>query len=166
MKLTITIFRLAVMAFVVAGAPMSAQAGGSPMEQRNEKVVRDAFETWATEGGNVFKILAPDVKWTIPGSGPVAGTYHGIDDFMARASVPLVQRLAGPLKPKVHHIWAVDDRVIIRFDGSAMTTSGATYTNQFVWIFKMDDGQVVEAEAFLDLIAYQTVVDNNPVRAQ
>ena len=49
----------------------------------------------------------------------------------------------------------------IRFDGAATTTSGAPYTNQFVWIFKMQDGRAVEAEAFLDLVAYQEVIDNN-----
>jgi hypothetical protein len=38
----------------------------------------------------------------------------------------------------------------IRFDGTATTTSGAPYANQFVWIFRMEDGVVVEAEAFLD----------------
>jgi ketosteroid isomerase-like protein len=66
----------------------------------------------------------------------------------------------------VHHIWAVEDRVIIRFDASATTTSGAQYRNQFVWIFRMEDGSVVEAEAFLDLAAYQEVVDNNEPRQQ
>lgn len=64
----------------------------------------------------------------------------------------------------MHHIWAVGDRVIIRFDASATTTSGAPYRNQFVWIFRMEGGSVVEAEAFLDLVAYQQVVDNNEPR--
>nr|WP_246763299.1 hypothetical protein [Rhizobium sp. 007] len=58
------------------------------------------------------------------------------------------------------------DMVIIRFDGTATTTSGAPYRNQFVWIFRMKDGSVVEAEAFLDLVAYQQVVENNEPRAQ
>nr|WP_245476814.1 hypothetical protein [Bradyrhizobium sp. Leo170] len=33
-------------------------------------------------------------------------------------------------------------------------------------LFKMKDGSVVEAEAFLDLVAYQQVVDNNEPRQQ
>ncbi len=44
------------------------------------------------------------------------------------------------------------------------TTSGAPYRNQFVWIFRLRDEIVVEAEAFLDLAAYQQVVDNNQLR--
>ena len=134
-------------------------------EDRNEAIVREAFEKWGT-GGNVFEILSPDVVWTIHGSGPVAKTYTSLEEFTAEGSRPLVSRLSGALIPEVHHIWAVDDRVIIRFDASSTTTSGNAYNNQFVWIFRLDDGAVVEAEAFLDLVAYQEVVDNNEPRTQ
>lgn len=138
-----------------------ASASSSQTTERNEATVREAFENWAAGSGNVFDILSADVRWTIHGSGPVADTYHGVEDFLQRGSAPLVSRLSSPLMPEVRHIWAQDDRVIIRFDASATTTSGAPYRNQFVWIFRMDDGSVVEAEAFLDLVSYQHVVDNN-----
>ena len=155
-------------ALLLASALLSvpAHAQASDMAARNEAIVRQAFDKWA-EGGNVFaELLAPDVRWTIPGSGPVAGTYIGLKDFVERASAPLVSRLATPIVPTVRHIWAIGDTVIIRFDGSATTTSGAPYANQFVWIFRMSNGVVTEAEAFLDLAAYQEVVDNNAPRAR
>ncbi len=129
---------------------------------QNETVVRDAFDDWAAGQGGVFDLLSPDVVWTIHGSGPVAGTYSGSEDFSRRASAPLISRLSTPLVPDVHDIWAVGDAVIIRFDASATTTAGDPYRNQFVWIFRMKDGLVVEAEAFLDLVAYQHVIENNP----
>lgn len=96
----------------------------------------------------------------------MAGTYRGIHDFVKRASVPLIIRLATPLVPEVRSIWADGNTVLIRFDASATTTSGAPYNNQFVWIFRMKDGAVVEAEAFLDLAACRQVVENNEPRAQ
>ncbi|MCK4206955.1 nuclear transport factor 2 family protein [Brucella pituitosa] len=160
---------LIALAFIVIAAPTQANtatASFAETEARNEAVVRKAFEGWAAGSGTVFDLLSPEVRWTIPGSGPVADTYNGVEDFLQRGSVPLVSRLASPLTPKVHHIWAVEDRVIIRFDASATTTSGAPYSNQFVWIFRMENGSVVEAEAFLDLVAYQEVVDNNVPRQQ
>jgi ketosteroid isomerase-like protein len=136
------------------------------IEAQNKTIVREAFEKWRA-GGNLFAVLlAPDVVWTIHGSDPVAGTYRSVEDFLARASAPLISRLATPLVPEVHNIWADGDTVIIRFDGSATTTSGAAYNNQFVWIFRMENGTVVEAEAFLDLTAYRKVVENNEPRAQ
>ncbi|CCV13944.1 nuclear transport factor 2 family protein [Mesorhizobium sp. STM 4661] len=136
------------------------------VETRNKAIVRAAFEKWRA-GTYVFaELLAPDVVWTIHGSGPVAGTYRSQKDFVERASVPLTSRLSTPVLPEVHNIFADGDMVIIRFDGSATTTSGAPYRNQFVWIFRMKDGSVVEAEAFLDLVAYQQVVENNEPRAR
>jgi uncharacterized protein len=135
-------------------------------ETRNKEIVRKAFETWRS-GGNVFEaLLVPDVVWTIHGSGPVAGTYRGLQNFIQNASMPLVSRLATPIVPDVRSIMADGDKVSIRFDGSATTTSGAPYRNQFVWIFRMAEGRVVEAEAFLDLAAYQQVVENNQPRTR
>jgi ketosteroid isomerase-like protein len=160
---------LIALAFVIAVPPAHANTAAAPVaesEARNEAIVREAFEGWAAGSASVFDLLSPGIRWTIPGSGPEDDTYHGVDDFVQRASAPLVSRLASPLTPEVHHIWAVEDRVIIRFDASATTTSGAQYRNQFVWIFRMEDGSVVEAEAFLDLAAYQEVVDNNEPRQQ
>jgi uncharacterized protein len=145
--------------------PVSPPIALASETTQNEAIVRNAFDTWA-EGTYIFdRILAPDVVWTIHGSGPVAGTYTSMEDFVARASVPLVSRLATPLIPEVHDLWAIGDTVIIRFDGSATTTSGAPYANQFVWIFRMENGLVTEAEAFLDLMAYEEVVKNNAPRA-
>ncbi|MEO1605422.1 MAG: nuclear transport factor 2 family protein [Pseudomonadota bacterium] len=156
------VLHVAACALVLTTSPIAALADQTA---DNEKTVRDAFDTWA-EGEYIFgQILAPDVVWTIHGSGPVAGIYTSMDDFVERASVPLVSRLATPLIPEVHDLWAIGDAVIIRFEGSATTTSGAPYNNQFVWIFRMEDGLVTEAEAFLDLMAYYEVVDNNAPRA-
>jgi uncharacterized protein len=138
----------------------------SLVEKQNKETVRKAFETWRA-GGSVFQtLLVPDIVWTIHGSGPVAGTYRGLQDFIQNASMPLVSRLATPIVPDVRYILADGDKVSIRFDGTATTTSGAPYRNQFLWIFKMADGRVVEAEAFLDLVAYQHVIENNQPRAQ
>ncbi|MBL6080390.1 nuclear transport factor 2 family protein [Belnapia sp. T18] len=154
-------FAGAALALALAAAPAGA---ADPAKSSNEEIVRRAFEEWSA-GDNVFaRLLAPDVVWTIHGSGPVAGTYRSREEFVERASRPLIIRLATPLVPRVHHIWAVGDTVIIRFEASASTTAGGAYSNQFVWIFRMRDGVVVEAEAFLDLVAYQRAVDTSEPR--
>ncbi|KKX26692.1 nuclear transport factor 2 family protein [Rhizobium sp. LC145] len=159
---------LIVSALVATIGPAQANTAvpDTDIEARNQAIVSEAFDKWRA-GGNIFAgLLAPDVVWTIHGSGPVAGTYRSVEDFIERASAPLISRLATPLMPEVHDIFADGNTVIIRFDGSATTTSGAPYRNQFVWIFRMEEGSVVEAEAFLDLAAYQNVVENNEPRAQ
>jgi ketosteroid isomerase-like protein len=150
---------------LVAGAcaatAVPALAEQSDTSGRNAALVRQVFDSWAA-GGSVFDpLLAPDVRWTINGSGSLAGTCEGRDSFLEDASLSLVSRLSSPVVPDVHAIWAVEDTAIVRFDGSATTTSGATCENQFVWIFRLEDERFVEAEVFLDLAAYQEVVENN-----
>jgi uncharacterized protein len=138
-----------------------AEATDRTETERNREIVRRAFEAWVN-GESVFdELLADNVVWTIHGSNPVAGTYNGKEAFVERASAPLVSRLQTSIIPVVHAIWADGDAVIVRFDGSATTTSGAPYRNQFVWIFWMEEDVVTRAEAFLDLAAYREVVDNN-----
>ncbi|MCO4317725.1 nuclear transport factor 2 family protein [Phyllobacterium sp. 21LDTY02-6] len=164
-KSTNWLMAVILLAFTLAAAPASSNTAADTAESRNEAIVREAFDGWS-KGENVFRILSPQVKWTIMGSGPIAGVYNSRDDLVGRGAGPLVSRLAGPLKPVLHHVWASGDKVIIRFDASAPTSSGATYSNSFVWIFTMKDGEVTEAEAFLDLVAYQDVLDNNSPRSQ
>lgn len=165
-RLCATLIPAAVVATVVAAVPVRAQSPAPSIKAsaRNETTVRAAFDRWRT-GGSVFTgLLSPDIVWTIPGSGQVVGTHRGLRDFVDRASVPLVSPLATSLTPEVRNVWAVGNQVIIRFEASATTTSGTPYRNQFVWIFKMKDDLIVEAEAFLDLVAYQQVVDSNQPR--
>lgn len=166
--ITLVLLSLALSSAAVANtAATKVQAPASAaIEQRNREIVQAAFEEWR-EGTYVFaELLAPDVVWTIHGSGPVAGIYRNQKDFIEQASRPLTSRLATPIVPEVHNIFADGDTIIIRFDGTATTTSGAPYRNQFVWILKMKNGLVVNAEAFLDLVAYQQVIDNNAPRSQ
>jgi ketosteroid isomerase-like protein len=135
-------------------------------ETQNKAIVRAGFEKWR-DGGNVFtELLSPNVVWTIHGTGSVAGTYRSLEDLVERGAGPLISRLTTPVLPEVPTIYADGDMVIVRFNGSAPTTSGGTYRNQFVWLLRMKNGSVVEAEAFLDLVAYQQVVENNEPRPQ
>src|SRR5688572_8136652 len=129
----------------MASAYASTIPAAADIEAQNKTIVREAFEEWRA-GGNLFAILlAPDVVWTIHGSDPVAGTYHSVEDFVARASAPLISRLATPLVPKLHHIWADGEMVIVRFDGSAANTSVAPYNNQFDWILRMKNDVAIQA---------------------
>ena len=155
---------LTALALLAGPALASTAPSDATASARNEAIVRQAFDRWAAGGDLFAMLLAPDVVWTIHGSGPVAGTYRNREDFVERASRPLISRLATPVIPQVHRIWSVGDTVIVRFQGTATTTSGRAYRNQFVWIFQMRNGVAVEAEAFLDLVAYQRVLDENEPR--
>jgi ketosteroid isomerase-like protein len=148
-------------------APSLAQDNVRPgVEQRsnpNLEIVRAAFAAWAAGGTTFFDdVLAPDVRWTIRGSGPAARTYIGRESFVREAAAPLNKRLAGPIKPTVRHLLADGDLVVAVFDGSAVARDGKPYSNNFVWIFQMKDGKATQVEAFLDLERYNEVLRRVP----
>lgn len=152
----------AVWLLVAASTCLSVQAAPASVQaetQRNRETVNKAFAAWKAGGQTFFDdVLAPDVVWTIKGSGPSAGVYRGRQDLIERAVKPLSIRLASPIRPTVRHLWAEGEHVVIHWDGETTTRDGQPYRNSYVWIFKMRDGRAAEVTAFLDLVAYDQVV--------
>ncbi|MDP2716423.1 nuclear transport factor 2 family protein [Rheinheimera sp.] len=145
----------ALMVMPAAAAQTPAQITG-----QNRQLVSQAFTDWADGGSSFFTdMLAPDVVWTIKGSGPAAGSYHGRDDFINRAVKPFTERMAGPLKPTVRDIWAQGNDVIIHWDGTGTAKDGLPYHNSYVWIFRMKGLQATEVIAFLDLSRYDELLN-------
>lgn len=138
----------------------SGVAAAESTAERNQRLVERAFANWSAGRGSLFDdLLSPTVVWTIRGSGPAAGTYHGREDFLQRAVRPFAQRLATPIVPRVDGIWAREDQVVVRWMGTATARDGAPYRNEYVWIFRMDGARATQVEAFLDLVPYQDVID-------
>lgn len=130
---------------------------------RNKTLVSAAFQRWSDGGTDFFtEMLAPDVVWTIEGSGPSAGRFEGRETFIRRAVRPFVTRLSTPVRPVETEVWADGDHVIIRWEGEAVAGDGAPYENSYVWIFRMADDRAVEVTAFLDLVPYDDVLRRIP----
>ena len=78
---------------------------------------------------------------------------------------PAAKPRAQSLTPNVQNVWAVGDRIIVRFEATATTTSGApSVTSSYG--YSGWSGLVIEAEAFLDLVANQEVIDNDKPRPE
>lgn len=135
----------------------------SEVETRNKQAVSEAFDRWAAGGNTFFRdILAPDVVWTIKGSGPSAGTHRGVDAFVSQAVQPFAVRLSEPVRPVSKQVWADGEHVIIQWDGTGVASDGQPYRNSYAWIFRMRDGKAYEVAAYLDLPAYDDVLQRIP----
>ena len=130
---------------------------------RNKQTVTEAFDRWAAGGTTFFSdVLAPDVTWTIKGSGPSAGRFQGRDHFIEQAVRPFVSRLSTPVTPVSKQVWADGDHVVIKWDGTATARDGQPYHNSYAWILHMRDGKAVDVTAFLDLTPYDDVLRRIP----
>ena len=152
-------------ALVAAAALVSSVGGAQPIARRddgagaNRAVVGQALDGWARGGTRFFDdVLAPDVVWTVMGSGPSARTYRGRQAFLDSAVAPFSARLASPLVPTVRGLWADGDQVIALFDGRATARDGRPYRNTYAWLFTMRGGRAIAVTAFLDLPAYDRVL--------
>ena len=142
-----------------ARAQQPASQTEASRTEANREVVRRAFDAWARGGTRFFHdVLAPDVVWTISGSGPSARAYRGRQAFLDSAVAPFAARLSAPLVPTVRGLWADGDQVIARFDGRATARDGRPYRNSYAWLFTMRGGRAVAVTAFLDLPAYDAVL--------
>ena len=136
----------------------SDAASEPSLEQANREIISRAFDAWAQGGTRFFDdVLAPDVAWTITGTGVNAGTHRGRQVFIDRAVTPFGARLSSPIVPTVRGIYADGDQVIALWDGRATTRDGRPYRNTYAWFFTMRDGKAVEVTAFLDMAAYTEV---------
>ena len=85
--------------------------------------------------------------------------YRGRQDYLDNSIRPLFERLSAPVTPHVRQIWAEEDSVVVRWDSDAAALDGEPYRNSYAWFFTMRDGEVIEATAFLDLPAYDALID-------
>jgi ketosteroid isomerase-like protein len=44
--------------------------------------------------------------------------------------------------------------VIVVWDGRGKATDGLHYENSYIWIMRLDDGQVIDGTAFYDSISF------------
>lgn len=82
-----------------------------------------------------------------------------MQDYLDNSIRPLFERLSAPVTPHVRQIWAEEDSVVVRWDSDATALDGEPYRNSYAWFFTMRDGEVIEATAFLDLPAYDALID-------
>ena len=139
-------------------APMSAMSSSAmeneSMTEHNKHLVEAAFEAWRGQTGSFFDILAPDAKWTIVGTSPMAKTYPTKEALLSEVILPFNARMAVPLKPTVEGLYAEDDMVIALWRGEGVARDGQPYRNTYTWYLQFQGDKVVKAIAFFDMVEF------------
>jgi ketosteroid isomerase-like protein len=142
---------------------VTKQNGGAlAMSEQNKQVVLTFIEAMgASDAGSAAPCLAQDAFTLAKGFGKFAGvrryqTIIGtIDTF--RKLVPT------GLRPTVHTVTAEAERVVVEFDGNAVTCEGKPYCNQYCMVFTMQDGKIKQVNEYFctklaDEVLYPAVV--------
>lgn len=144
-----------------AGMAWSVQAMGTQSEaepideeERNHAAISAALQAWANGTGSPYDLLAFDAQWTIAGNSLGSRTYESKETFLRDVIRPFNARMSDRLVPTFHRVYADGDTVIAHFDARGVARDGKPYVNSYAWILRMRDGQIVEAHAFFDAIAF------------
>lgn len=118
---------------------------------QNKQLLQNVFAETAKGNGEPFvAVLADDVTWTIIGSTPWSKTYRGKKAVLTELLGPLSAQLANGSIVTAHRFIAEDDQVVVEARGHNMTRTGKPYQNTYCWIFRFNEGQVVELIEYAD----------------
>lgn len=103
------------------------------------------------DAGNVqaaFARLAPDIAYHVVAPEP----YGGALDLagLGRISGAIFAKLAAPLKISVQTVVSEGDRVMVEAKSFAPTLKGGVYDNDYLFLYRVVDGKMVEAKEYLD----------------
>jgi ketosteroid isomerase-like protein len=108
-----------------------------------------------------FKRVAEDVRWTVMGSHPLAGTYTSKAEFEAATFARLTPLMRDGVRLRLRELHVDGDVAIAELHALSTTREGAPFDNTYCWVCRFEDGAIVEVRAYLDsaMVAY-TVARN------
>lgn len=145
------------------------------MGDKEKQVVKDWTAAVRGDNGAVDDAFAryfhEDATWTLIGSTPISGTYHGLksiqEDFLGanfkgeEREGPSVQGLSQEygIKPlEVKEILSLEDgRVVVFCQSDGMGRNGVPYSNEYCWIVTVRDDKIAAMHEFCDTALIERV---------
>jgi uncharacterized protein len=108
-----------------------------------------------------FNHVAQDVKWTVMGTHPLAGTYHTKDDFLAHTFARLDKLLKEGVVLRVSNLLVDGDTAAVELESLSTALNGKPFDNRYCWIARFSNGTIVEVRAYLDSALVKQLIDEN-----
>jgi ketosteroid isomerase-like protein len=113
------------------------------------------------KSGAFFEHVADDVKWTVMGTHPLAGTYHTKDDFISHTFARLDTILKEGVLLRVTNILVDGDSAAVEMESLSTALNGEPFDNRYCWVVHFSEGTIVEVRAYLDSALVQRLIDEN-----
>ena len=104
-----------------------------------------------------FARLAPDIAYHIVAPPPLGGAVDVAG--LVRAATAVFERLETPLQVEIRTLVAEGDRVVAEVRGNAPTKRGGTYDNDYLFLYRVTDGVIVEAKEYLDSAKFLELIE-------
>lgn len=117
------------------------------MSEQNKQVVLKFIQAMgASDAESAAPCLAEDAFTLAKGFSKFAGVrrYHTIV-----GTIDAFKKLVPTgLRPTVHTVTAEAERVVVEFEGNAVTCEGKPYCNQYCMVFTMRDGKIKQVNEY------------------
>ncbi len=108
-----------------------------------------------------FNHVAQDVKWTVMGTHPLAGTYHTKENFLAHTFARLNKLLKEGVVLRVTNVLVDGDTTAVELESLSTALNGKPFDNRYCWIARFSNGTIVEVRAYLDSALVKQLIDEN-----
>ncbi len=108
-----------------------------------------------------FAKVAPDVRWLVMGTHPLAGEYLSKEDFLAHTFHRLNKLLRNGVILNVQNIIVQGDMAAVEMVSTSIANNGMNFNNQYCWIVRFKNDKIVEVRAYLDSALVQKLIDEN-----
>ena len=110
------------------------------------------------DGAKMAALLADDVQWTPPAAAGL-GAPKGRDAVLAAMGGAGAKFFdLATMKVDVKWIVADGDRVVMRTHNACKAANGRDYSNEYVWVYRVADGRIVEIEEHVDSQRFKEIV--------
>lgn len=116
-------------------------------------------------GAEFFEYVADDVCWTIMGTHPLAGTYHGKMEVLERTFKRLGQVLQEGVVLKINHVLVHENSAVVETEATSTARNGMPYHNTYCWVLTFHGDTITEVRAYVDSAAVQKLFDENEAPA-
>lgn len=125
----------------------------------NKQLLQAIFaETAKGNGRPLVAAMSEDVTWTIIGSTKWSKTYHGRKAVLSELLGPLNAQLVNGNTITAHRFMAEDDQVVVEARGHNTTKTGKAYRNTYCWIFRLNQGKVIDLVEYTDTALIESVL--------
>ncbi|HYI40996.1 MAG TPA: nuclear transport factor 2 family protein [Allosphingosinicella sp.] len=119
--------------------------------ERNKAILTAIFDALALGDGRPFvAAMAEDFTWIMEGTTAWSGTFRGKAEVQAKVLTPLFAQFKTPYRNRAERMIAEGDTVVVLCRGEVTTRSGKPYDNNYCYVIRMRDGQMVELREYFD----------------
>lgn len=113
------------------------------------------------EADAFFEHVADDVRWTVMGTHPLAGTYHDKHRFREATFGRLDRVLRDGVRLRLVNLIVAEDTAVAELEALSTAVNGEPFDNTYCWVMRFDRERIVEVRAYLDSALVQRVLEEN-----